>query len=85
MGDLLRRYQVAAKCGREVIDRVPVDEANRLRHDRPQRRVVKRARWLLSRNRENLSAEHQIKLRELMQANQALMTVYVLKSLLKDL
>ncbi|MCW0008408.1 ISL3 family transposase, partial [Burkholderia pseudomallei] len=69
-------YHVVAKYGREVIDRVRVDEANRLKHDRPQRRVVKRARWLLLRNRENLSAEHQIKLHELLEANQALMTVY---------
>ncbi len=68
-----------------MIDRVRVDEANRLKHDRPQRRVVKRARWLLLRNRENLSAEHQIKLHELLEANQTLMTVYVLKSVLKEL
>ncbi|KVX18750.1 transposase [Burkholderia ubonensis] len=78
-------YHVVAKYGREVIDRVRVDEANRLKHDRPQRRVVKRARWLLLRNRENLSAESQIKLHELLEANQALMTVYVLKSVLKEL
>ncbi len=37
--------------GREVIDRVRVDEANRLRQDRPARRLVKSARWLLLRNR----------------------------------
>ncbi|WP_157644993.1 transposase [Burkholderia ubonensis] len=55
-------YHVVAKYGRKMIDRVRVDEANRLKHDRPQRRVVKRARWLLLRNRENLSAESQIKL-----------------------
>lgn len=32
---------VVANYGREVIDRVRVDEANRLRDDRPARRVVK--------------------------------------------
>lgn len=78
-------YHVVAKYGREVIDRVRVDEANRLKHDRPQRRVVKRARWLLLRNRENLPADQQIKLHELLEANQTLMTVYVLKSVLKEL
>jgi hypothetical protein len=30
-----------------MIDRVRVNEANRLRHERPQRQVVKRAVWLL--------------------------------------
>ncbi len=39
-------YHVVAKYGREVIDRVRVDEANRLKHKRPLRRVVKRSRWL---------------------------------------
>ncbi len=77
-------YHVVAKYGREVIDRVRVDEANRLKHERPLRRVAKRSRWLLLRNRENLSAEQQIKLHELLEANQGLMTVYVLKSVLKE-
>lgn len=33
-GDL-RPFHVVAKYGREVIDRLRVDEANRLRHDKP--------------------------------------------------
>jgi transposase len=77
-------FHVIAKFGREVIDRVRVDEANRLRHDRLARRVVKQARWLLLRHPENLkSQEQRITLRELLAANQALMTVYVMKSSLK--
>lgn len=77
-------FHVIAKFGREVIDRVRVDEANRLRHDRPARRIVKQARWLLLRNPENLkSQEQRISLQELLAANQALMTVYVMKSGLK--
>lgn len=43
-------FHVIAKYGREVIDRVRVDAANQLRHDRPARRVVKQSRWLLLRN-----------------------------------
>lgn len=35
-------FHVVAKYGREVIDRVRVDEANRLAADRPARKVVKR-------------------------------------------
>lgn len=78
-------FQVIAKYGREVIDRVRIDEANRLRDDRPQRRVVKRARWLLLRNPENVPMEQQTALRELLNANQALLTVYLMKTGLKEL
>ena len=43
-------FHVVARYGREVIDRVRVDEANRLRHDRRARAVIKGSRWLLLRN-----------------------------------
>ncbi len=39
-------FHVVAKYGREVIDRVRVDQANQLRHDKPARRVIKSSRWL---------------------------------------
>ena len=44
-------FHVVAKYGREVVDRVRVDEAKRLREDQPARQVVKGSRWLLLRNR----------------------------------
>jgi transposase len=79
-------FHVVAKYGREVIDRVRVDEANRLRHDKPARAVVKGARWLLLRNRANIpKREDRIKLDELLAANRKLCTVYVLKDDLKHL
>lgn len=78
-------FHVIAKYGREVIDRVRVDEANRLKDDRPQRKVIKRARWLLLRNKENVPADQQPKLEDLLAANQALMTTYVMKASLKEL
>ena len=78
-------FHVVAKYGREVIDRVRVDEANRLRADKPARRVVKTSRWLLLRNRENVSEEKVVQLDELLAANRALMTTYVLKDDLKQL
>jgi transposase len=79
-------FHVVAKYGREVIDRVRVDEANRLRHDRPARHLVKGSRWLLLRNRENVTREaDRVRLRELLAANRALFTVYVLKDDLKAL
>ena len=79
-------FHVVARYGREVIDRVRIDEANRLRDDRRARHVVKSARWLLLKNRDSLSSDReQVKLEELLAANQALMTVYVLRDDLKQL
>lgn len=79
-------FHVIAKFGREVIDRVRVDEANRLRHDKPQRKVIKQARWLLLRNPENIkNPEQHVHLQDLLSANQSLMTVYVMKAELKAL
>ena len=78
-------FHVVAKYGREVIDRVRVDEANRLRDDAPARKVVKTSRWLLLRNRENVPPEQAVKLDELLAANRALLMVYLLKDDLKQL
>lgn len=79
-------FHVVAKYGREVIDRVRVDEANKLKDDKPARKVVKSAKWLLLRNRNTLKTdEDRVRLDELLAANQALMIVYVLKDDLKEL
>jgi transposase len=78
-------FHVVAKFGREVIDRVRVDQANQLRQDRPARTVIKRSRWLLLRNQQNLTEEQAVHLDELLTVNQPLMTVYLLKTQLKEL
>lgn len=78
-------FHVVALYGRSVIDRVRVDQANTLDHDRPARRVIKRARWLLLRNRENLPASDEVRLQELLEANQPLACVYLLKTALKEI
>ena len=78
-------FHVVAKYGREVVDRVRVDEANRLRHDKKARKVIKGSRWLLLRNRRNLKRKDHVKLRELLQANRRLSAVYVLRDDLKHL
>lgn len=79
-------FHVVAKYGREVIDRVRVDEANRLRHDKPARAVIKGARWLLLRNRSNIPERaERIRLDELLAANRKLCTTYLLKDDLKHL
>jgi len=87
-------FHVVAKYGREVIDRVRVDETNRIARAagknhmaiRVRRRVIKGTRWLLLRNRAHLTAPaDRVRLRELLAANRALFIVYVLKDDLKHL
>jgi transposase len=78
-------FHVIAKYGREVIDRVRVDQANALRTDRRARQVVKGARWLLLKNRDSLKPGEDIELDELLAANHALFVVYVLRDALKEL
>lgn len=77
-------FHVVARFGREVIDRVRVDQANALRDQAAARQVIKRSRWLLLRNRDNLDAAQGVKLDELLAANVPLATVYLLKTALKD-
>ena len=79
-------FHVVAKYGHDVVDRVRVDEANRLRDDKQARKVVKGSRWLLLRNRDSISRpQDQVRLDELLAANQNLMTAYILKDDLKEL
>lgn len=78
-------FHVVARFGREVVDRVRVDQANTLRESPSERQVIKRSRWLLLRNRDNLQAGQAVKLDELLAANQPLATVYLLKTELKEL
>ena len=75
-------FHVVAKYGREVIDRVRIDEAKRLGQSR---KTTRRQRWLLLRNRHTLKDSDQLQLQELLDANQNLLTVYVLKEDLKRL
>ena len=79
-------FHVVARYGHEVIDRVRVDEANRLRQDPKGRAVVKGSRWLLLRNRSNIDKkEERIRLQELLAANRNIAKVYILKDDLKHL
>lgn len=78
-------FHVIAKYGREVIDRVRVDRANELREQRRDRRIVKGARWLLLKNRNNLREDEDVQLQELLAANRSLFVVYVLRDALKEL
>ena len=77
-------FHVVARFGRDVVDRVRVDQANALRDQPAARKVVKRSRWLLLRNRDNLKDDQSIRLDELLAANAPLATVYLLKTELKE-
>ena len=78
-------FHVVARFGREVVDRVRVDQANALRDQPAARKVVKRSRWLLLRNRDNLKDDQGVRLDELLAANTPLATVYLLKTELKEI
>jgi transposase len=78
-------FHVVARYGRQVIDRIRVDQANALQQDKPARKVVKQARWLLLRNRENLKDSQAVQLQELLAANRPLAIAYVLKDALKEI
>lgn len=77
-------FHVVARFGREVIDRVRVDQANALRDQPAARQIIKRSRWLLLRNRNNLDVAQGVRLDELLAANAPLATVYLLKTALKE-
>jgi transposase len=91
------RFHIIAQYGQQVIDRVRVDEMNRVgralprgnpgRHRRvAERRVFWGARWLLLRNRAHLTRPgERVRLRELLRANRALFVAYVLKEDLAQL
>jgi transposase len=87
-------FHVVAKYSREVLDRIRVDETNKLAKaagpNRPAvratRRIIKGARWLLLRNRATLTRHaDRVRLRELLRVNRPLFIAYVLKDDLKQL
>lgn len=61
-------------CTKSRTPSVRVDQANTLKADPAARHVIKRSRWLLLSNRDNLSDEHAITLDELLAANASLAT-----------
>jgi transposase len=77
-------FHVVARYGREVIDRVRVDEANRVRRDEAGRKTITGSRWLLLHNYENIEKhDDRVRLKELLAVNRKLATVYILKDDLK--
>lgn len=74
-------FHVVAKYSREVVDVVRLAESKK--QDEAGRKLIKGSRYLLLKNAPNLLGSQRKALRELLAANQALNTVYVLKDQLK--
>ena len=78
-------FHVTMKYGREVINPVRNAEANRVKDDKKARKVIRDSRWLLLRNSKNVKGDDMLRLQELLEANQNLFRVYLLKEDLKQL
>ena len=78
-------FHVLAKYGREVVDKVRAQEARRVKNDSPSKNVIKRSKWLLLRNKNNLGKQERVRLGDLLKANRNICKAYVLKEDLKTL
>lgn len=76
-------FHVVAKYSREVVDVVRRQEARQ--YVGPDRRFIKGSRYLLLRNHADLWPDERLRLKALLQANDRLNTVYVLKDQLKEI
>lgn len=77
-------FHVVKKYNLEVIDRVRLDEAHRCQSDE-ERKAMKKTKFLLLKNRNNLCGEEPAKLKTLLAANRRLLVVYLLRDALKKL
>lgn len=86
-------FHMIAQFMKHVVDRVRMDETYKIARFNPERsmaiiaarRVIKGTKFLLLRNRENLTPSQQIRLKELLSINRRLWVAYVLKDAFRDL
>ena len=79
-------FHVVSNYGREVIDRVRIDETNRLKGNKAACKGVKGSKWLLLRNKKNVRRrKDRVRLKDLLAANTRLAKAYILKDDLKHL
>lgn len=76
-------FHVAAKYGREVINRVRVDEYRKCSGE--DRRFIKGSKYLLLGNFRNLEGRERQRLKELLSRNRTLSLVYIMKDQLKQI
>jgi len=74
-------FHVVKKYNQDVVDRVRVDEAARCQTPQ-ERQSMKRTKFILLKNRANLTGEEPARLRQLLAANRRLLAVYVLRDAL---
>lgn len=77
-------FHVVKLYNQKVIDRVRVDEANRCQ-TQEERKLMKRTKFLLLKNRNNLVDDEPARLKTLLTANKRLLTAYILRDGLKKL
>jgi len=77
-------FHIVKKYNLEVIDRVRIDEARRCQSNE-ERRSLKKTKFILLKNRANLSHDEPARLKELLAANRRLATVYIMRDALRKL
>lgn len=77
-------FHIIKKYNHDVIDRVRLDEAKQCQTNE-ERRTMKKTKFILLKNRENLHHDEPARLKELLAANRRLFTVYMLRDVMKKL
>ena len=77
-------FHIIKKYNHDVVDRVRLDEAKRCQTDE-ERRTMKRTKFILVKNRANLTSDEPARLKELLAANKHLATVYIMRDAMKKL
>lgn len=77
-------FHIVSKYNRDVVDRVRIDEARRCQ-SQEERESLRKAKFILLKNRRNLVHDEPAALKELLAANRRLLTVHVLRDALKKL
>jgi len=77
-------FHIIKKYNSEVLDRVRLDEARNCQSE-AELRAMKKTKFLLLKNRSNLTAEEPARLKELLAINRRLFVVYILRDALKKL
>ena len=77
-------FHIVKKYNHDVVDRVRLDEAKRCQNE-DERRTMKKTKFILLKNRANLTADEPARLKELLAANKHLSTAYILRDAMKKL
>lgn len=77
-------FHVVQKYNHDVVDRVRLDEAKRCQTPEEQR-TLKKTKFILLKNRANLTDDEPARLKQLLAANRHLSTAYILRDAMKRL